>query len=90
MREIYNILWNNFDIILLDTPPIEVIPDALVLNNLVHKMLLVVRYGKTNLNKLSNKLKEFKNIQDDFKGVIINASEVVVNKESYSYTYYQY
>ena len=90
MREIYNILWNNFDIILLDTPPIEVIPDALVLNNLVHKILLVVRYGKTNLNKLSNKLKEFNNIHDDFKGIIINASEAVMKTESYSYTYYQY
>ncbi len=90
MREVYDILKNNFDTILLDTPPIEIIPDALVLNNLVHNLLLVVRYGKTNLNKLANKVKEFDQVKKDFKGVILNASEEILAKDQYSYSYYQY
>jgi capsular exopolysaccharide synthesis family protein len=90
MREIYSELKREFGAIILDTPPLDFIPDAMVLNNFIHRMILVVRYGKTNLNKLSQKIQEFNQVRQDLLGVVINASSEVLPKKYYSYSYYQY
>jgi capsular exopolysaccharide synthesis family protein len=90
MHKIYEVLNEEFEAIIFDTPPIDFIPDALILNNLVHKIILVVRYGKTNLNKLSDKILEFSKVKSDFLGIVINASEQVLDKKYAKYTYYNY
>lgn len=90
MKELVAILNEEFGTLIFDTPPIDVISDAFVLNNLIHKIILVVRYGKTNLNKLSKKIFEFPQIKDDYIGVVINASDQVLEKYRSKYSYYNY
>lgn len=90
MEQLYMALQKKFSVIIVDTPPIEVIPDALILNSLIHNMLVIVRYGKTNLNKLSDKISEYSNIKNDFKGIIINASPETEYEKYSSYSYYHY
>jgi len=90
MKQILELLKNKFSKIIIDTPPIEFIPDALVLNSIVHNILFVVRYGKTNLNEISNKITEYSNIKKDFNGVIVNASEEAAMEKYQSYSYYHY
>jgi tyrosine-protein kinase Etk/Wzc len=90
MQILLKALLKYYQNIIIDTPPFAVISDALVLDNFVHNMLLVVRYGQTNLNKLSQKIEEYKTIKSDFRGVVLNATEEVVDKDHYSYSYYHY
>ncbi len=90
MQQLLELLQKKFSTIIMDTPPIEFIADAFVLNSLVHNMLFVVRYGKTNLNKVSDKIAEYSNVKEDFKGVIINASPEAEKEKYQSYSYYHY
>jgi capsular exopolysaccharide synthesis family protein len=90
MLQLYKELQKYYSMIIFDTPPIEIIPDMLVLNSFIHNILLVARYGKTNLNRLSEKIAEFSNIRNDFCGVVVNASADAVEKGYYAYSYYHY
>jgi len=90
MLKLYEMLKDNFGVIIFDTPPINIIPEAIVLNNFVHGLILVVRYAKTNSVDLVNKLSEFKNIEKDLLGVVINASEEFSEKKYQKYSYYNY
>jgi capsular exopolysaccharide synthesis family protein len=90
MQKFLDLIQEKFSVVIIDTPPLEFIADALVLNSLIHKMLLVLRYGKTNLNKANNKILEYSEVKEDIKGLIINAS-LEADKEKYqSYSYYHY
>jgi tyrosine-protein kinase Etk/Wzc len=90
MRDILETFKESFQIIILDTPPIEFIPDALALNTFVHNILLVAREGKTNINDIKYKLNEFSRIGSDFKYVVLNASKEVDAHAYSSYSYYNY
>ena len=90
MQKFLELIQEKFSVVIIDTPPLEFIADALVLNSLIHKMLVVLRYGKTNLNKVNDKLLEYAEVKEDIKGLIINAS-LEADKEKYqSYSYYHY
>ena len=90
MKQLLENLQEEFEVIIFDTPPIEYIPDALVLDIIINNLIFVVRYGRTHLNKLSDKILELTNIRGDFRGVIINASQDKSEKDQYSYSYYHY
>jgi capsular exopolysaccharide synthesis family protein len=90
MRDLLELFKQSFQMIILDTPPIEFIPDALALNTFVHNILLVAREGKTNVNVLKYKLNEYSNIGSDFKYIVLNASKEVDAQAYTSYSYYNY
>jgi capsular exopolysaccharide synthesis family protein len=89
-KQLVAVLKNNFAILIVDTPPIEFIPDAIVLSTLMDQIVLVTKYGKTNLDKLSTKIQEYADFKQKISGIIINASPEVVEKKYYGYSYYQY
>ncbi len=90
MAQLLEVFKDSFQMIVLDTPPIEFIPDALALNSFVHNILLVVREGKTKINDLKYKLNEFSKIGSDFKYTVLNASREVDAHAYNSYSYYNY
>jgi succinoglycan biosynthesis transport protein ExoP len=90
MRSLLELLEREYELILFDTPPIEYIPDALVLNSMIHNLILVVRWGKTRLNKMNEKISELTDIKNDIRGIIINASQEKSEQDQYSYSYYHY
>ncbi len=47
LKEIFEFARNNFDIVLIDTPPMLQIPDARVMGRAADAVLMVVRAGKT-------------------------------------------
>jgi capsular exopolysaccharide synthesis family protein len=85
-----NLLEQKYSYIIIDTPPIEIIPDALVFNKLVNKILFTIRYNKTNLTKLKKRLNEFSEIEDDYRGIVFNGTKKIFHKDYYSYSYYKY
>ena len=90
MKEVYKVLGNKFRNIIIDTPPFRIISDLYILNEMIHNVVLVSRYGKTNINDLRNTIFEFTNIKKDILGIIINASKEVKKHDYYPNSYYHY
>jgi len=47
MRALYEQLTARFDVVVLDTPPVKLFPDALIVQQLVDKVFFLVRWAKT-------------------------------------------
>nr|AID55368.1 capsular exopolysaccharide family protein [Lonsdalea populi] len=82
----------NFDIVLLDTPPILAVTDAAIISRQVGTSLLVARFLVNTPKEIEVSIRRFEQNGADIKGVILNA--VVKRAASYygdgSYNYYAY
>ncbi|MFP1904177.1 tyrosine-protein kinase Wzc [Lonsdalea quercina] len=82
----------NFDIVLLDTPPILAVTDAAIISRQVGTSLLVARFLVNTPKEIEVSIRRFEQNGAEIKGVILNA--VVKRAASYygdgSYHYYAY
>lgn len=80
-------LKKRFDYIIIDTPPVGLVTDALLINKYVTSTLFVVHYKKTKRESLGlikdlNETKKLTNI-----GVVLNGTKIARGK--YGYGYYE-
>ena len=84
MDSFINWAKKNYDIILLDTPPIAIVTDAMLAQRFSDVTLFILRFGYSNRNVL----RFFENITSQDKtssyGLVINDLE---NKRVYGYSY---
>ncbi|MCR1951314.1 CpsD/CapB family tyrosine-protein kinase [Clostridium sp. DSM 100503] len=78
-------LKQKFDYIIIDTPPINLVSDALPLLSLSNGVILVAKYRKTKKKELLKAAKTIKNTSNNLLGVVLNSVEV---EEKGYYTYY--
>ena len=83
---ILNKLKKVFDYIILDSVPINGLPDALVLSKLVDKTLIVCKYGYTDITDLESTKKALENVNANIAGVVIN--KVPKTRSKYGNYYY--
>jgi capsular exopolysaccharide synthesis family protein len=78
-------LKNLYDVIIIDTPPLGLVTDAIILSGYADINLLIVRHNVTPLKTLMEILKDdnIKNMKN--LGVIINS--LPLKKRGYSYKY---
>jgi capsular exopolysaccharide synthesis family protein len=76
---------NDYDFVILDTPPITKLSDALSLGRIVKEAVLVIRPGQTVKESISWVIKELKAAGINFLGTLVNDCEV--KKDSYKYQY---
>ncbi|MEE1043302.1 MAG: CpsD/CapB family tyrosine-protein kinase [Clostridia bacterium] len=98
MYELIKELEANYDYIIIDTPPINVVSDALVLSKTVTGYILVTRSDYTEYQSLSNAMSTFELANIKPLGVILN--DFTRNTSNYShkgkykyksyYNYYRY
>lgn len=89
LDELIKTLEEEYDFILFDTPPINLVSDAQTLNHFCDKSILIVRHGFTPkfvIEHLDENIlaKDFKNCSVVFNGV---KNRGMVNKYSYGYGY---
>lgn len=79
----------NYDIVIIDTPPILAVTDAAIIGNYVGTTLLIARYEQNTPKEFEVSVKRFEHSGVAIKGCILNA---VVKKSSsyYSYGYNHY
>lgn len=91
-QKMLNILSKNFDYIILDTPPVLVVSDALAAISSTDGVVVVVNYKKTLVPQLNDTLQSIKNVNGKILGVILN--QVPPEGKSYggrySYSYSEY
>ncbi|NLK27239.1 MAG: polysaccharide biosynthesis tyrosine autokinase [Clostridiales bacterium] len=89
MEKILLLLEKDYNYILFDTPPVNVLSDSLSLAKYSDGILLVVREGKTSHPILTNALDKFKLSQGNILGFVLNGISMNKGKKlNYYYSYY--
>ena len=71
LKELFKVLKSKFDHIVVDTPPYGVITDAAPLMKIADSIVLVTRFGDTQINELNHTLENLKRINTKVIGTVI-------------------
>jgi len=81
-------LEERFDRILLDSPPVLAVTDAVVLARLSSGVMLIAQAGKTQLDDVAHSARQFRDVDAPILGVILNDMDITDRR--YSGYYYSY
>ena len=86
MQSLLELAADRFDHIVIDSPPILGLADALVIANLVEGMLLVVEAGKTRRAAAQASLKRLLHVRAKLLGCLL--TKMTSHTHGYGYEYY--
>lgn len=89
MKELVQVLSDHYDIVVIDTPPVNVVTDAAVLSTLVDGVILAIASGKTEIESGKRALKSLEAVNANVLGAVMTMVPVT-KKGYYSYQYYSY
>ena len=81
------VFGNFYDRIIIETPPVNAVSDAVIISRLVESVLYVVHGGKTKREQITSGLRMLKQVKAPIEGVIINHSENI-DTNRYQNKYY--
>lgn len=84
MKTLIKALATRFDFILIDTPPVLAVTDAVVLSTRVDSVLMVTRAGSTRHSQLKLAALRLQEVNANISGVVLNR----INKRSGEYYHY--
>ncbi|GEM80807.1 polysaccharide biosynthesis tyrosine autokinase [Vibrio superstes] len=79
----------NYDIVIIDTPPVLAVTDAAIVGRQAGTTLMVTRFAKTALKEIEVSSDRLEQAGVETKGVILNAVEKTASSY-YTYGYYNY
>lgn len=85
-KELLDLLKNDYDLIILDCPPINAVTDALVITPLADEVVIVCAYKKTPVDLLIATKKALENSGAKIAGVVLN--KIKSSKKKYYYSKY--
>lgn len=85
-KEVLTQLEERFDYILLDSPPVLAVTDAVVLSRISDGVMLIAQAGKTQRDEISIAARQFRDVDARILGLIMN--DMDVSKKRYGYYYY--
>jgi succinoglycan biosynthesis transport protein ExoP len=83
-------LGERFDRIILDSPPLQAVTDAVVLSRYADGVILVVKAGKTLREEVKRSVKSITDVNGSLVGVILNELDIADRRYGYYYQYYSY
>jgi capsular exopolysaccharide synthesis family protein len=81
-----NEVFEKYDVVIVDTPPLIAVTDALLLRKYFDELLLIVRLNKTEKGALDRSMKNLENIGFPLKYCVLNE----VSGSNYYGSYYSY
>lgn len=87
MEELIKFLKDEYDYVIIDTPPVRTISDGVILSAKADGVILVVRAGKTKSADIVKGYKELEKVKANIVGSVLNAIEI--RKDKYYYYYYE-
>ena len=84
-KNILKQMKKSFDYIILDSTPVNGLPDALVLSKLADKVVVVTKYGSTSIDALEDTKQALEKVNANLAGVVIN--KMPKSKAKYGYYY---
>ena len=88
MMDIINFLGTHFDTLILDTPPLLAVTDALVLAPRVDGVILVMDPTKTKRGAIRHAIEQLKRVNANLLGVVLNNIKVKRSQYYYNRNYY--
>jgi polysaccharide biosynthesis transport protein len=86
MRESFESLKQRFDFLLIDSPPVTPVSDAVVLSRMVDGVVFVVRGQRTRKQLVKSAVMQLKNSSAKILGVVLNG--VDIRREEYKGLYH--
>ena len=81
-------LNEHYDYIVIDTPPVLVASDAMVISQYADKVLMVTRFNKSTAGQVSYAIKQMYKTNIQVDGIILNdVQQGMISKYSYHYSY---
>ena len=90
MDELFAKLREEYDYIIVDSPPIIAVTDALIISKKVDQLILVIRVNSTEREIIEQAKSLLHNIDMKAAGVVVNGIEVKKYYSGYKYYYYYY
>ncbi|MDP2529422.1 MAG: polysaccharide biosynthesis tyrosine autokinase [Candidatus Palauibacterales bacterium] len=81
-------LRSRFDVVVLDTPPLLAVSDAVMIATLADGTLVVARAEQTNRKALSHAVEQLRRVDANLLGLVLNGVEVGSPDGYYGYYYY--
>ncbi len=72
LKGLFDQLRNHYDLIILDTPPVGVFPDTLLLKPFVDEVIYVCRFRKVNKFRVRHFLEKIHEAGHNLEGVLLN------------------
>ena len=89
-RETIESLAADYDIVIIDTPPVHVAADALILGSMANGVLLVLRAGYSERGAAQEALQRLNNVGAHVLGAVLNDPDHKVPEYGSYYYYYDY
>lgn len=90
MARLLNKLAEKYEYIFIDTPPINVVTDGLILSSRAAGTVLVARQNSTTYDELREAVEKIKNVNGNLLGVVINDYTYVAGERQHRYYYKRY
>ena len=88
MEKLIARLKKKFAFIIIDTPPVMAVTDAVALSPFVDTVMLIARIGSTPRQVIKHSIEQLRAVNADILGVVLNG--VGTGKDSYYYSQYYY
>jgi len=88
MTGLLNLLGEQAERIIIDSPPVSVVTDAVILANQVDGVILVLEAGRTRMGAAQQVKEQLDRVGAKLVGVVLN--KVPVNRQGYYYNHYYY
>lgn len=86
-RQVIKALKDRYDYLILDSPPVMIVTDAVVLSTLVNGSILVIDAASTHKNQLKQAADRLREVNANILGVVVNR---ISPKSDGFQSYYQY
>ena len=94
MKQLMDELRDNFDVVVIDTPPIIPVTDSAVLAEHIDGIVLVYEVGKVGRDVLKRAKSHFDNVDANIWGIVMNdvkaEAETTLRDTDYYYYHYRY
>lgn len=84
MRQILDAVLERSDMVIIDSPPVLSVNDAVVLAPVVDGVIIVARPGKTHMNELKAAVEQLRYVGANVIGVVLNG----IDEKNRRYGYY--
>ena len=86
-KMLIKVFSNFYDRIIIETPPVNAVSDAVIISKLVDSVLYVVHGGKTKREQITSGLRILRQVNAPIEGIIVNHSENI-DSQKYQNKYY--
>ena len=84
MNELIKICEQQFDYIIIDTPPINVVTDAMLLNEVVNGYIISTLADYSNINHVSECVESLERIGAEIYGIVLSSLKLKPGSSGYS------